>query len=44
MSKIALYIRLSVEDQMKTGESESIVNQRQYLNDYLNKNEELKSF
>lgn len=44
MSKIALYIRLSVEDQMKKDESESIINQRQYLNDYLNKNEELKSF
>lgn len=44
MSKIALYIRLSVEDQMKKGESESIINQRQYLNDYLNKNEEFKSF
>lgn len=44
MSKIALYIRLSVEDQMNKDESESIVNQRQYLNDYLERSEEFKSF
>ena len=35
MSKIALYIRLSVEDQMKKDESESIINQRYFLNDFL---------
>ena len=44
MSKIALYIRLSVEDMIKTDESESIINQRAYLNDYLDKNEEFKNF
>lgn len=42
MSKIALYIRLSVEDQIKLKESESIISQRMYLNDYLNQNTELK--
>lgn len=42
MSKIALYIRLSVEDQIKFKESESIISQRMYLNDYLNQNTELK--
>ncbi|MFM1533935.1 recombinase family protein [Helcococcus ovis] len=42
MSKIALYIRLSVEDQVKVDESESIISQRMYLNDYLDKNAELK--
>ncbi|WP_099321327.1 recombinase family protein [Anaerococcus sp. Marseille-P3625] len=44
MSKIALYIRLSVEDMIKTDESESIINQRAYLNDYLDMNEEFKNF
>ena len=44
MSKIALYIRLSVEDMIKTDESESIINQRAYLNDYLDKNEEFRNF
>ena len=44
MSKIALYIRLSVEDQMNNDESESIVNQRHYLNDYLDRNGEFKAF
>lgn len=44
MSKIALYIRLSVEDQMDRDESESITNQRSLLNDYLDKNEEFKEF
>lgn len=46
MSKIAFILDFLVEDQMKKdeSESESIINQRQYLNDYLNKNEEFKSF
>ena len=44
MTKIALYIRLSVEDQMKKEESESIINQRSYLNDYLNRYDEFKEF
>ena len=44
MSRIALYIRLSVEDQMKKDESESIINQRKYLNDYLDRTEEFKAF
>ena len=44
MSKVAIYIRLSVEDMIKTDESESIINQRAYLNDYLDKNEEFKNF
>ena len=44
MSKIALYIRLSVEDQMKKDESESIINQRYFLNDFLDRNDEFKSF
>lgn len=42
MSKIALYIRLSVEDQVKDKESESIISQRMYLNDYLDQNAEFK--
>ena len=41
MSKIALYIRLSVEDQMKKDESESIINQRYFLNDFLDRNDEV---
>lgn len=44
MSKIALYIRLSVEDQMKKDESESIINQKYFLNDFLDRNHEFKSF
>ena len=44
MGKIALYIRLSVEDQIKKDESESIINQRSYLNDYLDRNDEFKGF
>lgn len=44
MSKIALYIRLSVEDQMKKDESESIINQRCYINDFLDRNVEFKGF
>lgn len=44
MSKIALYIRLSVEDQMKKDESESIINQRSYLNNFLDRNDEFKEF
>lgn len=42
MSKIALYIRLSVEDQIKNKESESIISQRMYLNDYLDQYAEFK--
>lgn len=42
MNKIALYIRLSVEDQLDRNESESITNQRIFLNDYLDKNTEFK--
>ena len=44
MSKIALYIRLSVEDQIDRDESESITNQRSLLNNYLDKNAEFKGF
>lgn len=44
MSKIALYIRLSVEDQVKKDESESIINQRCYINDFLDRNAEFKGF
>ena len=44
MSKIALYIRLSVEDKMKKDESESIINQRYFLNDFISKNNEFKGF
>jgi len=44
MSKIALYIRLSVEDQMKKDESESIINQRILLKDYLDRCDEFKGF
>ena len=40
MSKVALYIRLSVEDQIDRDESESITNQRSLLNNYLDKNAE----
>ena len=42
MSKIALYIRLSVEDQMKKDESESIINQRYFPNDFLDRNDEFQ--
>lgn len=42
MSKIALYIRLSVEDQIKDKESESIISQRMYLNDYIENMADLK--
>ena len=42
MSKIALYIRLSVEDQIKENESESIISQRMFLNEYLDNNSNLK--
>lgn len=44
VSKIALYIRLSVEDVMKVDESESIINQRLYLNDYVRQNNEFNGF
>ena len=44
MSKIALYIRLSVEDQVKETESESIISQRMLLNEYLDNKEDLKHF
>lgn len=44
MSKIALYIRLSVEDVIKKDESESITHQRMYLNEYLDNNSELKAY
>ena len=44
MSKIALYIRLSVEDGIGREESESIIHQRMYLNDFLDKNTEFKNF
>lgn len=44
MSKIALYIRLSVEDQMDRDESESITNQRSLLNNYLDKITEFQGF
>ena len=40
MSRIALYIRLSVEDAIKVDESESIINQRLYLQDYVKRNDE----
>ena len=38
MEKIAAYIRLSKEDEKK-GESESIINQRELIKNYVNKNE-----
>lgn len=44
MNKVALYIRLSVEDQLDRNESESITNQRIFLNDYLDRNTELQGF
>lgn len=44
VSKIALYIRLSVEDVIKVDESESIINQRLYLNDYVKRNNEFNGF
>ncbi len=44
MSKIALYIRLSVEDRLNIDESESIVNQRLYLRDFVSKNKEFKIY
>ena len=44
MSKVALYIRLSVEDVIKKDESESITYQRICLNEYLDNNSELKAY
>ena len=44
MNKIALYIRLSVEDVIKKDESESITHQRMYLNEYLDNHSELKAY
>ena len=38
MGKTAAYIRLSKEDEKK-GESESIINQRELIKNYVNKNE-----
>ena len=42
MSKIALYIRLSVEDQIKFEESESIISIKNISKCFLNQNTELK--
>lgn len=44
MSKIALYIRLSVEDRIEKDESESIVSQRLFLTDYLDRINEFNGF
>ncbi len=44
MSKLALYIRLSVEDRLNVDESESIVNQRLFLRDYVGSNNEFKTY
>ncbi len=44
MSKIALYIRLSIEDGFDNNESESVVNQRLFLRDYVGTYSEFKSY
>ncbi len=43
MSKIALYIRLSSEDDFNKDESQSVTSQRMLLNEFLNQSSELKS-
>lgn len=44
MSKLAMYLRLSVEEQSTRFESESISNQRNFILNYLKSNEEFKGY
>lgn len=42
MNRIAIYLRLSEEDYKKTDESVSIVNQRDYVRNYIENENSLK--
>lgn len=44
MSKLAIYLRLSVEDYQKKEESESIHNQRAYIRNYLKEQKDLMEY
>ncbi len=44
MNKLALYIRLSMEDRFNNDESESVVNQRLFLRDYISSHKEFKVY
>ncbi|MGN0395955.1 MAG: recombinase family protein, partial [Coprococcus sp.] len=41
MEYLALYLRLSLEDESETGESNSIANQRKQIYEYIHQNPEL---
>ena len=41
MNKLAIYLRLSIEDYQKKEESESIHNQREYIKGYIKKHNDL---
>ena len=44
MSKLAIYLRLSIEDYQKEGESESIHNQREYIKSYIKEHNDLTGY
>ena len=44
MKKLIIYLRLSREDEDGADESNSIVNQRLFINDYLDRNTEFKEY
>jgi hypothetical protein len=42
MEQIAIYLRLSKEDEFVKDESNSIINQRAFIRGFINKNKELR--
>lgn len=44
MNKLAMYLRLSIEDYQKKGESESIHNQREYIKAYIKEHKDLMEY
>ena len=44
MNKLAIYLRLSIEDYQKKEESESIHNQREYIKGYIKKHNDLMEY
>jgi len=44
MNKLAMYLRLSIEDYQKKGESESIHNQREYIKAYIKEHKDLMGY
>lgn len=44
MKKLIIYLRLSREDEDKVDESNSIINQRLFINDYLDRNQEFDDY